>query len=55
MDQRVQIIRSFLESVHPYDSLPQDELTRVAGSFGRREYPAGAEIYAAGEPLRGSI
>jgi CBS domain-containing protein len=53
MDPRVQTIRSFLESVHPYDSLPQDELTRVASSFGRREYPAGAEIYAAGEPLRG--
>lgn len=53
MDPRVQTIRTFLESVHPYDSLPQDELTRVASSFGRREYPAGAEIYAAGEPLRG--
>lgn len=53
MDPRVQTIRTFLESVHPYDSLPPDELTRVASSFGRREYPAGAEIYAAGEPLRG--
>lgn len=39
--------------MHPYDSLPQDELVRVAGSFGRREYPAGSEIYAAGEPIRG--
>jgi CBS domain-containing protein len=53
MDPRVQTIRTFLESVHPYDSLPPDELTRLASSFGRREYPAGAEIYAAGEPLRG--
>ena len=48
-----QIVRTFLESVHPYDSLPQDELARVAASFGRREYPAGSEIYAAGEPIRG--
>jgi len=53
MDPRVQTIRTFLESVHPYDSLPQDELARLAGSFGRREYPAGTEIYAAGDPLRG--
>jgi CBS domain-containing protein len=53
MDPRVQIIQAFLDSVHPYDSLPQDELARVAGSFGRREYPAGSEIYAAGEPIRG--
>lgn len=53
MDAQVQIIRAFLDSVHPYDSLPQDELVRVAGSFGRREYPAGSEIYAAGEPIRG--
>lgn len=46
-------IIAFLQTVHPYDSLPQDELARVAGSFGRREYPAGAEVYAVGEPLRG--
>ncbi len=46
-------ITAFLQTVHPYDSLPQDELARVAGSFGRREYPAGSEIYATGEPLRG--
>lgn len=53
MDPRVQTIRTFLESVHPYDSLPPDELTRLASAFGRREYPAGTEIYAAGEPLKG--
>jgi CBS domain-containing protein len=53
MDPRVPTIQAFLDSVHPYDSLPQDELARVAGSFGRREYPAGSEIYSAGEPLRG--
>ena len=53
MDIGTETIRAFLESVHPYDSLPQDELARVATSFSRREYPAGAGIYAAGEPLRG--
>ncbi|MCB1405029.1 MAG: cyclic nucleotide-binding/CBS domain-containing protein [Rhodobacteraceae bacterium] len=53
MDMQVETIRAFLETVHPYDSLPQDELARVAASFSRREYPAGDEIYAAGDPLTG--
>jgi len=53
MDPRVQTIRTFLESVHPYDALPSDDLTRLAAAFGRRDYPAGTEIYAAGEPLQG--
>ena len=53
MDQTLDTIIAFLETVHPYDSLPQDELARVAGSFSRREYTAGEEIYHAGEPLRG--
>lgn len=53
MDEALKTIIAFLQSVHPYDSLPPDELTRVASSFSRREYPAGTEIYAAGEPLRG--
>ncbi len=53
MDSQTQTILTFLESVHPYDSLPRDELVRVAGSFGRREYPADTEIYAVGEPLKG--
>ncbi|MGB3313604.1 MAG: putative nucleotidyltransferase substrate binding domain-containing protein [Albidovulum sp.] len=46
-------VQTFLETVHPYDALPQDELARVAGSFGRRELPQGAEIYAQGEVLPG--
>ncbi|KPQ07150.1 MAG: CBS domain-containing protein [Rhodobacteraceae bacterium HLUCCA12] len=53
MDIQVETIKAFLESVHPYDSLPREELVRVAGSFSRREYPAGTEVYAAGEPIRG--
>ena len=52
MDTRLQTIIGFLETVHPYDSLPQDELARVAGSFSRREYKAKEEVYHAGEPLR---
>jgi CBS domain-containing protein len=53
MDSQLETVTAFLETVHPYDSLPRDELVRVAGSFSRREYPAGAEVYAAGEPLKG--
>ena len=36
-------IVAFLETVHPYDSLPRDELARVAGSFSRREYRPAAK------------
>lgn len=53
MDAQLRTIRTFLETVHPYDSLSQDELARVAGCFGRREYPRGSEIYHAGEPMQG--
>jgi len=53
MDIQIEAMKAFLESVHPYDSLPHDEVVRVATSFSRREYPAGSEIYAAGEPIRG--
>ncbi|MDR7126034.1 DUF294 nucleotidyltransferase-like domain-containing protein [Pseudotabrizicola sp. 4114] len=53
MDHPVETIIAFLETVHPYDTLPQDELARVATSFSRREYAAGEEVYHAGEPLKG--
>jgi CBS domain-containing protein len=46
-------IAGFLESVHPYDSLPQDELARVAGSFSRRDLPANRVVYTVGEPMQG--
>jgi len=46
-------VLAFLETVHPYDSLPRDEMARVAVSFSRREFSAGEEIYQAGEPLKG--
>ena len=53
MDEGLDTIIAFLETVHPYDGLPQDERARVARSFSRREYAAGEEVYHAGEPLRG--
>ena len=53
MDTQIDTIRAFLETVHPYDSLPRDELARVAASFSRREWPAGTAIYSHGVPLDG--
>ncbi|MFN4154896.1 MAG: DUF294 nucleotidyltransferase-like domain-containing protein [Paracoccaceae bacterium] len=53
MDHSTDAIIGFLETVHPYDTLPQEELARVATSFSRREYAAGEEVYLAGEPLKG--
>jgi CBS domain-containing protein len=46
-------IEAFLATVHPYDSLPQDELARVARSFSRRHLAEGVEIYTLGDPLSG--
>jgi CBS domain-containing protein len=43
----------FIATVHPYDSLPRDELARVARSFSRRTYAAGAPIYDHGDRLPG--
>ncbi|MEZ5778934.1 MAG: DUF294 nucleotidyltransferase-like domain-containing protein [Paracoccaceae bacterium] len=53
MDADIRTIAGFLGTVHPYDTLPQDELARVAGSFSRRHLAEGAEVYAFGEPLAG--
>lgn len=53
MDHPIDTIIGFLESVHPYDTLPRDELVRVAKSFSRREFAAGEEVYTVGEPLKG--
>lgn len=46
-------IISFLETVHPYDTLSKDDLAQVAGAFVRREYAAQDEIYHTGEALGG--
>lgn len=53
MTARLDTIIAFLETVHPYDSLPRDELVRVAGSFIRKEYPADTMVYRFGEPMEG--
>ncbi len=51
MTQSAEKIIEFLHSVHPYDSLPQDELARVAGCFSRSEVAQGTVIYTAGDPI----
>ena len=43
----------FIATVHPYDSLSRDEAARVAASFSRRNYDAGATIYHVGDKLPG--
>ena len=48
-----QDIVDFIATVHPYDSLGRDELTRVASFFSLRTYDAGAQIYRIGERLPG--
>jgi CBS domain-containing protein len=53
MEEALENVVTFLQSVHPYDSLPHDELARVADSFRRREFDAGAEVYTFGSPLDG--
>ncbi|MDO5622051.1 MAG: DUF294 nucleotidyltransferase-like domain-containing protein [Paracoccus sp. (in: a-proteobacteria)] len=46
-------IRNFIAAIHPYDSLSQDELARVAASFSRRDWAVGEQVYRAGEVLEG--
>lgn len=46
-------ITRFLETVHPYDSLPREELESVVQAFHRQHFPAGSEIYTLGDPLPG--
>ncbi|EKV28981.1 putative signal-transduction protein [Caenispirillum salinarum AK4] len=51
MTQDTQQVREFLQTVPPFNSLPLDELARVAGSFSRRDVPKGTVIHAEGEPI----
>ena len=46
-------IIAFLETVHPYDSLPREELSRVADLFVPVSLAAGEAVYAFGETLDG--
>ncbi len=53
MDSDRQTIIAFLETVHPYDTLPRDELAEVAGSFRRMEFRAGTLVYVYDTPVAG--
>ena len=46
-------VLSFLQSTHPYDVLPKDELAALAGAFSRRQVSEGSVIYAHGDLLEG--
>ncbi|MFD1796199.1 cyclic nucleotide-binding/CBS domain-containing protein [Paracoccus aurantiacus] len=46
-------ITTFISALHPYDTLPEDELARVASSFARSAHKAGDTIYRHGQPLDG--
>ncbi|MEO0693043.1 MAG: DUF294 nucleotidyltransferase-like domain-containing protein, partial [Pseudomonadota bacterium] len=43
----------FLASVHPYDTFPPDELTRIAALFVPHDVSAGEMIYESGAALEG--
>ncbi|TKD14653.1 cyclic nucleotide-binding/CBS domain-containing protein [Rhodobacter capsulatus] len=53
MEPDCQAILAFLETVHPYDTLPRDELAEVARSFRRMEFRPEALIYVHQTPLGG--
>lgn len=53
MDSDRQAIVAFLETVHPYDTLPRDELADVATSFRRMEFRPEALIYVYNTPIGG--
>jgi CBS domain-containing protein len=53
MEKTNPAVLAFLQSVHPYDTLPPDELARVARSFCRMVVPAGEVIYAYGDTMAG--
>lgn len=53
MDQNTDPVCRFLVSVHPYDTLPTEELARVAASFQSADFKRGAEIYTVGQKMPG--
>jgi CBS domain-containing protein len=53
MDHALETIIGFLETVHPYDSLPPEEQARVARSLIRTEFSADDVVYRAGDRLDG--
>ncbi|MBP1849104.1 DUF294 nucleotidyltransferase-like domain-containing protein [Rhizobium halophytocola] len=53
MTQSQADIVRFLETVHPYDSLPPDALAHAATCFEPKQVDAGGDVYRLGEPLEG--
>lgn len=53
MEADAQSVVAFLETVHPYDTLPRDELAQVASSFRRMEFAANTLIYVYDTPIGG--
>ena len=53
MTAELEPVLAFLETVHPYDTLPRDELASVARSFRRMEFRAGMLIYVFNTPIGG--
>ena len=53
MPQTLASIIAFIETVHPYDTLPKNELARVAGSFVRSLKSKGETVYDAGSAIDG--
>ena len=53
MESSTSTVMGFLQTVHPYDSLPLEELARVAATFRRHEVAAASEVYRFGAPLSG--
>jgi len=53
MDQDTDPVRDFLTSVHPYDTLPPDELDHVVERVRDVRFAPGDSIYRVGEPLEG--
>ena len=53
MSQAQSDVLMFLETVHPYDSLPRDEIERVSTRFAPLTFSAGSEIYHRGNVLPG--
>ncbi|MCA0042206.1 putative nucleotidyltransferase substrate binding domain-containing protein [Celeribacter litoreus] len=51
--RKTQKIIDFLQTTHPYDVLPKDELEALANSFSRKEFKEGDVVYAHGELLEG--
>ncbi|MCV3768019.1 DUF294 nucleotidyltransferase-like domain-containing protein [Rhizobium sp. TRM95796] len=53
MTQTKSDVLAFLETVHPYDSLPRKEIERVSTRFQPLSFRKDAEIYRRGNPQQG--